>query len=265
MKKKRNIIIWSVILIYLILVLSFVSSKHKQILCDKLTINILNSAELQLVNADEIRELLFAKYGVLSSVALDSIDIVSLENKLNKQAAIKNALVYKIIHKNDSLINGELKIEIKQREPLLRFYNDSNETFYIDKEGIIIPAKQKSPAWVMIANGNIPFHPDSFLLANKLEVEIDSTLNQLFTITKFINKSDFWRSQIVQIYIDENKEFQLIPRVGGHRIYLGNADNFEIKFKKLYTVYFKGMKYLGWDQYKTIDLRFKNQVICQKK
>lgn len=233
-------------------------------MCDTLTVNILDSAEQRFITKKDINELLLAEYGTLSSVPLDSIDIVTFENGLNKMAAIKNASVYKIIHKTDSTISGELKIEIDQREPLLRFYNDSSETYYIDKEGIIIPAKQKYPAWVLIANGNIPFHPDSSILAETIGIESDSLLLQLFEIAKFINENEFWRSQLVQIFVDKNNEFQLIPRVGAHRIYLGKAENFEMKFKKLYTVYFKGMKYLGWNQYKSIDLRFKNQVICEE-
>ena len=66
-------------------------------------------------------------------------------------------------------------------------------------------------------------------------------------------------------YIKENKEIELIPRVGNHNILLGNINGYEEKFKKLKLFYSEGVKQTGWNNYKEINLKFKDQIVCVKK
>ena len=71
--------------------------------------------------------------------------------------------------------------------------------------------------------------------------------------------------QIDQIYINENNEVQLIPRVGDHLIVLGNFDRYEQKLEKLRKFYLFGLNETSWNIYSKIDLRFKDQVVCTRK
>jgi cell division protein FtsQ len=46
----------------------------------------------------------------------------------------------------------------------------------------------------------------------------------------------------------------------------GEAKDFEEKFEKLKTFYTEGLnKTDGWNKYSTINIKYKNQVVCTKK
>ena len=75
---------------------------------------------------------------------------------------------------------------------------------------------------------------------------------------------DFLASQIIQLYLNQNKEFELIPRVGNHVILFGDLDGMESKFEKLMLFYQKGVKQIGWNRYTLINLKYKNQLVCVK-
>jgi cell division protein FtsQ len=84
-------------------------------------------------------------------------------------------------------------------------------------------------------------------------------------LAAYINSDPFLKSQIIQLYIKENKEIELIPRVGNHNILLGKINGYEEKFKKLKLFYSEGVKQTGWNNYKEINLKFKDQIVCVKK
>jgi cell division protein FtsQ len=70
---------------------------------------------------------------------------------------------------------------------------------------------------------------------------------------------------VQQVIVDSNAEFTIIPTLGNQLIFFGNAEDIEGKFKKLLNFYTEGLNKTGWNKYATINLKFKNQVVCTKK
>ena len=89
-------------------------------------------------------------------------------------------------------------------------------------------------------------------------------LEDLFLLATFVNKNQFWKSQVQQIYVAWAQEIQLIPRVGKHKILLGDVSDLDEKFDNLLNFYKYGLNNVGWDKYKSVDLSFKDQVVCKK-
>ena len=90
-------------------------------------------------------------------------------------------------------------------------------------------------------------------------------MEDVLKMAVYIHEDPFWKSQIVQVYVRRNGEFELIPRVGSQIILFGNADRMETKFFKLKTLYREGFSHTGWNQYEIINLKYTSQVICTKK
>ena len=84
-------------------------------------------------------------------------------------------------------------------------------------------------------------------------------------VTNYVRTHDFWNAQIEQVYVNADGELELIPRVGNQTILFGDEKGMEEKFSKLYTFYKEGLSKTGWNQYKTINVTFKDQVVCSKK
>ena len=86
----------------------------------------------------------------------------------------------------------------------------------------------------------------------------------LYKLSTYITEDKFLKSQIEQIYVDPNGEFELIPRIGNHIILVGGAENLEDKFERLFVFYKYGLSKTGWSKYNIINIKFKNQIVCSK-
>jgi len=86
----------------------------------------------------------------------------------------------------------------------------------------------------------------------------------LYKTAYYLKKDTLWDAQIEQLFVDANHDIELIPRVGNQRILLGNADSLEVKMKNLLAFYKKAMPQVGWDTYKTINIKYTNQIVCEK-
>jgi cell division protein FtsQ len=57
---------------------------------------------------------------------------------------------------------------------------------------------------------------------------------------------------------------ELVPKIGKQLIIFGDAADAREKLENLATFYRKVMSQKDWDLYKTINLKYKNQVVCSK-
>ncbi|MEL6989041.1 MAG: cell division protein FtsQ, partial [Bacteroidota bacterium] len=89
-------------------------------------------------------------------------------------------------------------------------------------------------------------------------------LKDLFELLHYIDRDDFLKPLIEQVYVDQKKEYILIPKIGKENILLGSMDYYETKFENLEIFYKEGLRNVGWNKYKSIDLSIENQIICEK-
>ena len=95
-------------------------------------------------------------------------------------------------------------------------------------------------------------------------ITVSMARGRMFDFITFLEENPFWNAQIEQIHIRDDLKVELVPRVGDAIIVLGKLDNFESKLKKLNKLYTQGFNKIGWNKYKTIDLQYKDQVVCTK-
>ena len=65
--------------------------------------------------------------------------------------------------------------------------------------------------------------------------------------------------------MNANGDMELVPRVGDHTILIGDDQQIHEKFEKLFLFYMEGLNKAGWNKYKVINLKYKDQVVCTKK
>lgn len=241
----------------------FVEAEHYSRPCKRVEIKIDYGAADVLITKKEIDSLLLKTAGMLNGKPLGYINTGAIEKAIRNQSYVAKVSVYE----NNE---GTLFIDIRQREPLLRIINNKYESFYIDESGTLLPVNPDFSARVLVANGNID---DSYIknpnyriniLALSDSVFYDSLMTNLYKLTMYITHDKFMKAQIAQIYVNEFREFELIPRIGNHVILLGKAEDLEEKFKKLYAFYRFGLNKIGWNKYNVINIKYKNQVVCSK-
>lgn len=222
--------------------MGFVNREQENVVCKNLDIRINHDHESFFVEKEDIISIIVEKGIKLIGKPLSEIDYNYFETLISTNPFIYNAEVY-------STITGELKIDIIQRRPIIRIMGNSlGNNFYLDEQGKRMPLSRKYTLRVLIANGHIT----------------KKILDDLFILAKYIDENKFWKAQIQQIYVDKDEEIYLIPRVGRHKIIFGDVSDLNENFSKLMIFYKKGLNYIGWNKYKTINLKYKDQIVCTK-
>ncbi len=241
----------------------FAEHSRSAIQCKEIVINVDDSLGNSFVQQIDIEQLINDKFGILKGKQLSSINISLLEKIIDGNPFVLKAQVF-------STVDGKLIVEVKQRTPVVRVINAFNESFYIDDCGVLMPMSDRFSAHVPVANGNIFNRETEQRIRRLTGSEIRDTsfyptlLEKIFMVSDYVHSHEFWNAQIEQVYINAAGEMELIPRVGNQIILFGNEKEIEEKFSKLYTFYKKGLSKTGWNQYKTINVTFKDQVVCSK-
>ena len=126
---------------------------------------------------------------------------------------------------------------------------NNGDEYYLDNTGKIIASLGK-PVHVAVATGFI---------------DRKFAQDQLYQLGKYLQTDAFWNAQIEQINVTPKQELELVPRVGSHILFLGKAEDYNEKFRKLQTFYEKVLSQVGWNKYERISVEFNNQIICTKK
>ena len=210
--------------------------------CNKVQIQVDTEGDLFFINTEMVEKMIFSKEDSLLGKSFQDINIYLLEEFVNEHPNIKKAELY-------LTLDGTLSIDVKQREPLVRVF-EGNESYYLDEE------------------------MDQFALSDHFSARVlqvywdeitESRIKILDPLIDLIDSDKFLKAQITAIEFDENNELVVYPRVGGHKIILGEAKDFRNKFEKLKVFYRQGLEQVGWNRYSMINLKYHNQVVCTKR
>jgi len=262
---KRILIIsgWIVLVAGATVLLGFAKSKRNNTACKSIDITIKEKGTDLFITSDEIRALITKDQDTVEGKAMDKINLLEIEQMLKDNPYIISAQVY-------ATLDGVIKVKVSQKNPIARIIASNDESYYVDSAGYFMPLTDNCTPRVLIVNGYInELYTGNYQNnAKKMETDtsVHSVLPSIYRIAAFINHDAFWKAQITQVYVDSAKEFTLIPRVGGHRILLGDTSDLKQKFDKLFTLYKEGFNSNGkWNEYATINLKYKHQIICTKK
>lgn len=264
-KKIGVLVLWIIALSGLVTSLAFVSKKEKQVKLENLNISILNPGENQFIDEEDVRIFFNERKDLMVNTEVKNIDINRLEKILNAHPAVEKADL-------SMEVNGDVKIEVTQRTPLVRVINMDGESYYIDTRSELMPLSDKYTARVLVVSGYIAEPYARRYTFSVKEIEENETykevsvLDDIYKMADYIVKDSVLNSLIHQMNINEKKEFELLPAIGDHKIIFGAAEDIEEKFEKLKVFYKEGLnKTDNWNKYTTVNLKYKNQVVCTKK
>ncbi|GAA4328027.1 cell division protein FtsQ/DivIB [Mucilaginibacter gynuensis] len=238
---------WVICLGGLVVLMGFIEVKKAETVCTGVKVYIPGSQYF--IDQQEVDNILQVSSHALVGRKMDDINIHDLENKLKANPFIEFAKVY-------TDMDGLIKVEISQRQPILRILNRFDQDFYVDQHGLKMPLSRNFTARVLAANGYI-----DELFSNRVDTLHTNLAMSLYKTADFIRRDSLWDAQIAQIYVNQDREIELIPRVGNQRILLGDADSLEVRFKNLLVFYKQALPKVGWDKYKTINIKYADQVI----
>lgn len=235
---RKSLYLLSLILLMALLVV-LKQNQAKQI-CDSILIEIDAPLEKQLVTKRLVNDRISEWYsGGLIGRSQANLNLPELEGRIEEMPAVRKAEV-------SFDLRGELRIEVKQRMPLVRVIRSTGEQFYLAKGFVKIPVSGTDVARVPIANGRLT----------------NAMIKKVYTLSTYVQENPFMQALVEQIFVDTKGDLVIVPKVRNQQIIIGDTDRLTEKFEKLTDFYTGGLSSVGWQKYKTINLKYKNQIVC---
>lgn len=254
MKDWKNILIkvmWSILgaALIVLFVIAWKAKSSKKV--NEIQVELVGETKTALfMDEKEIVQIL-KDQGITIGTLLEGVHLSNLEKNLEKIKWIKNA---ELFIDNQQL----LQVQIEQRIPIARVFTMMGGSFYIDEAGWKLPLKQLTVLRLPVFTG-FPTDQDQLSSPDSL------MLQDILLFSKTIKDDSFFTSQIAQINLEANGEFQLIPSLGDHTVLIGTVENLEDKLNRLFTFYKNVWVHSGINAYQVLDCRFDKQVIALKK
>ena len=170
-----------------------------------------------------------------------SVNINYLESLVNSNGFVKNSEAY-------VSIEGNLIIEVQQRNPIGRIISD-NATFYIDDESkIMTTSKLYSPTVPVVFN-----------------YDESSSQKKIYQMCDLIDSDEFLKKNVTRINFLKNNYITLNFRDHDFDLVIGEYKNIKKKVKNFKAFYQGAVGNESIDKYSKINLQFENQVVCSNK
>ena len=220
--------------------------KQKKDHCKDYTISIKGVKNNYFVDDKDVLKLLkAAAKGEIKGQKKSSFNLLQIEQQLEKNVWIRDAELY---FDNRDVLH----VSVTEREPVARIFTITGKSFYIDGTGKMMPLSDKLSA-------KVPVFTD---FPEKVISKRDSALlHDVRTTAEFILNNNFWMAQVAQIDITADRNFEMIPVVGNHTVLLGDGENMENKFHRLFVFYKDVLSQTGFDIYKAINVQYAGQII----
>ena len=243
MRKYYNTLIFIGLAVAIVFLYGFAA--HRSSLRGDNGVNVVfENGENLFVSYETVNKLLIQKLNTSGLQPKENINLRQLETYLGDHEMVENAEIY-------LTLSGELGAIIKQRTPVLRVACDK-EAYYYDTQGKRMPLSDNYSARVPITADTIS----------------EEGSDELLVLSRIINEDEFLKKQIIGIDRLEKREpfeYELKTRVGEQKILLGDLQRIEKKIAKLKVFYNKTMLDSTYTNYKTINLKFNDQIVCEKK
>ena len=187
-----------------------------------------------------VNKLLIQNEVSIEKQAKSVIDLYELEKQILNHSHVKDVSLY-------MTIDGQLITLIEQRQPIARIMT-SPASYYIDSELVKLPLSENYSARVPLVTG----------------VKSDKDLIEVKYVLLKIIQDDFLQKEIVGIHLDPNMECMMTVRSGNYKIEFGKLVETDHKINKLKAFYKKIFIDSMIHKYKTINIKYHNQVVGVK-
>lgn len=233
-----------------VLLVSAVQKEQRQ-KCKGLEIAFTDDKPFRMLDESEITDALWPSSTQDQPVGkyISGINLFSLEKQLKKNPWVLNADIYfdqqNILH-----------VDVQQRTPVARVFSPEGNSFYIDDSLYLLPLKTADVV-------ELPVFTNFNTAGAKAS---DSMIMKRITgLAAVISKDPFWMAQVEQININPDGSFEMITQLGDQRVSLGTGSNWDAMLAKLRKLYQHLGAEHGWTKYESIDLQFKDQVVCVRR
>lgn len=235
----------------IIVLMNLVAIKDDNQICTSLRVSV--EGKETFIDQDDISRMINNQFGAVVNKKLKEIKLQQIEEAIEKLPYVSRAELFVDM-------DGILQVHVQQREVILRVISKDGRDYYVDRQGHKVPVTLKYVPKVLVANGNIQ---EGYRKA--LEPISSSTVKDLVKVVDRVADDPLWGNQIVQMYVNDQKDIELIPRVGSEVLLIGSADSLNDKLHRLEIYYKNILPKVGVDAYEKVNVKYGEQIICERK
>ena len=248
---KMRAAIFIVLGISAMLLIAFANVSNDKRVCKKVLVTISNQLNNHFIDDNDVLAMMTNGYTeTVEGATYEDLNVRELENRVKANEYVKDAEIF-----HD--LQGNMMINVVLRRPIARIIKENGSGAYIAEDGMLMPVSDNFSSRVLLISG----------MTTDLQGQDSSSENEefvkLFELVKYINKDKFWKAQIAQIALQENKEVILLPQITKQYIEFGEIINIESKFERLNIFYKEILPRKGWNSYSRVNVKYKNQIICE--
>ena len=261
MKKGLRIALYAAVLAGTVVLLVFLGKgndlQRARTACTEVEISIVDSARMSFVSEADVKAVLDKEFGAFKGKALDSLNLKKVEKALEATSAVLGCEAY-------VTDDGVMHVDVSQREPAVRF-KTATGGYYADERGFIFPLHQNFVSDATVVEGDIPMNIPEGFKGEPASPEEAAWLHDIIGMASFINSGRTWRGAFRRIVVGKGGELVLYPVKGKEIFLFGTPDGYEAKLGRMERYYTEiaPVKEEGW--YKSVDVRYDNQIICKTK
>ncbi|MGX1640189.1 cell division protein FtsQ/DivIB [Sphingobacterium sp. NPDC055431] len=233
------------------MLMSLVNKKDQVQECTALKVMV--EGKETFIDQNDISSMIKEKFGAVVGKQLNQLPLQQIETELKKSPYVSNADVHMDM-------DGTMRVSVQQREVVVRIINQGGQEFYVDSKGNKIPVTLKYVPHVMVANGNIK---EGY--KKSLEPVQSQLVKDLVRIVEETIADELWSNQIVQLYVNDERDIEIVPRVGSQQLIIGNADSLSYKLERLKKFYTHILPRVGSDAYSKVNVKYSGQIVCERK
>ena len=238
MRKHWKYIEGLILLAVVLFLYAFTSIRNNDSAIRSVNIDFIGENTLYISKAN-VDKMLTQNHEYVQCVDKEILDLKALEIKISDNAMIESVEAY-------LNVKGDLHIEIEQRSPLARVVADPS--YYIDQQGKTMPLSEEYSARVLLVHG----------------VDSESYLKAVYKLLKVIDTDAFLKLYITDLMIDADQQISMRLRDCSFEVLIGNLERLDQKIKNFKAFYQKAKKDKLLKRYKTVNLKFNQQVVCIK-
>lgn len=252
-----KILFFSLTIVALLTLMGFIMIVNNEAAVKEINVNIFRNSPKGFLSEEIILKSIH-NLDTIDSLTVKDINLSRIEDVLVLNPYIKSVDSY-------ITLDGKLTINIEEKDPVLRIYNKDGLSIYIDNYGDFVPLSNRFTPRVLVASGYIDKKVNN-LNSNIFDTTYNNTyMRKVFYLYSKIANNKFLNSQIGQIYVNSKGEYDLVPLLGEHLVKLGPLENIDEKLINLEAYYRKNLTIPDWDKYRTINLTYRDQIVCTKK
>ena len=238
MKINWNFVVFIVLSSFVVFLFGFTMQRNKARNFSKIVISFEDKTP-PFITLNSVNKLLIQNFETVASIPKEALVLKEVEERLLKNQMIQRAEVY-------ITVDGILGAKIKQRTPIARVVDKLD--YYLDTEGEKMPLSSVYTARVPIITGAVQEH-----------------VKPLTDLLLQINQDQMIKSSVVALDVLQDGTLTMRIRKQDFTVLFGTTENAALKFQNYKAFYQKIKQDSMLTHYKTVDLRFGNQVVATKK